>query len=482
MKPEILWNYFLEILKIPHGSGNEAQLRNYIIDIAKQHNLDYSVDKVGNLLVRKPATKGYEDLKTVVLQSHLDMVCEKNSDVVFDFEKDPIQYEVVDGWMKAKGTTLGADNGIGVATQLAILTSKNIEHGNLECLFTIEEETGLTGAFGLEPNWLKAEILLNLDSDNDGQFFIGCAGGIDTEITMGYTLEKIPSFYKCYEIIVKGLSGGHSGDDINRGRENAIKLCNRVLLEAIKNFGLKLNHFKGGNLSNAIPREAMAKIAIPVEKSADFENYVKNFYALVKKELPMTEPNVVVQLQSTASFVDALSDKETESLVKALTAVPHGVIRMAADIPNFVETSTNLAAVNMENGEILITTSQRSSVESRKHEIADQIASIFQLIGAKTKHGTGYPGWTPNVNSPILKVVLETYKRMYNKEGQALAIHAGLECGIISEKYPDMDMVSYGPTMRNFHSPDERVEIASVERFWDLTLEILKSIPKKITD
>ncbi|MCL2417082.1 MAG: aminoacyl-histidine dipeptidase [Bacteroidales bacterium] len=478
MKPQILWNYFLEILKIPHGSGNEEQLRNYIIDIAKQHNLDYSVDKVGNLLIKKSATKGYETRKTVVLQSHLDMVCEKNSDVVFDFEKDPIQHEIVDGWMKAKGTTLGADNGIGVATQLAILTSKNIEHGNIECLFTIEEETGLTGAFGLEPNWLKAEILLNLDSESDGIFCMGCAGGIDTEVTIPYTLEKVPNDFKFYEISVKGLLGGHSGDDINKGRENAIKLCSRMLLAGIREFGLKLNHFKGGNLSNAIPREATAKIAIPAEKSTDFENYVKDFYALVKKELPLTEPNVAIELQPVELFTNILPDKETENLVKVLTAVPHGVIRMATDIPNFVETSTNLASIDMENDEILIKTSQRSSVESRKHEVAGQVASTFQLIGARTKHGTGYPGWTPNVNSPILKIILDAYKRLYNKEGQALAIHAGLECGVISEKYPDMDMVSYGPNMYGIHSPDERVEIASVERFWGLTLEILKNIPE----
>ncbi|MCL2413127.1 MAG: aminoacyl-histidine dipeptidase [Bacteroidales bacterium] len=478
MKPEILWNYFFEILKIPHGSGNEAQLRNYIIDLAKQNNLEYSVDNVGNLLVRKPTTKGYEDRKTVVLQSHLDMVCEKNSDVVFDFEKDPIQHEIVDGWLKAKGTTLGADNGIGVAAQLAILTSNNIAHGNLECLFTIEEETGLVGAFGLDSNWLSAEILLNLDGDY-GHFFMGCAGGTDTEITISYTLEKLPNDYKCYEITVKGLTGGHSGEDINKGRENAIKLCNRVLLAGINNFGLKLNHFKGGNLHNAIPREATAKIAVPTEKSADFENYVKDFYALVKKELPTTEPNVVVELQSVENFANILLDKETKNLVRALAAVPYGVIRMAADIPNFVETSSNLAAINMENGEILITTSHRSSIESRKWEIAHQVASTFELIGAKTKHGAGYPGWTPNINSPILKIALETFKRLYSKDAKALAIHAGLECGLISEKYPTMDMISFGPAMKDIHSPNERVEIASVEQFWNLILEILKNIPKK---
>ena len=479
MKPEILWNYFLEILTIPHASGKEEKLRNHLVDIAKQHNLDYSVDKVGNLLIRKPATKGYEDRKTVVLQSHLDMVCEKNNDAVFDFDKYPIQYEVVDGWIKGKGTTLGADNGIGVAAQLAILTSKDIEHGDIECLFTIEEETGLTGAAGLEPNWMKAEILLNLDSEDDGLFFMGCAGGIDTAITLPYTFEKLPNTYKCYEIVVKGLAGGHSGDDINKGRENALKLCNRVLLAGIKDFDLKLNHFVGGNLRNAIPREATAKIAIPAEKAQDFEKHVKDFHEIVKKELPLTEPNVVVQLQPIEPFAEALPDKETEKLVKALTAAPHGVIRMAADIPNFVETSTNLAAIKMQNGEILITTSQRSSIESRKYEVADQVASTFQLIGAKTKHGDGYPGWTPNINSPILKVVLDAFKRLYNEEGQALAIHAGLECGLISEKYPNMDMVSYGPTMRGVHSPDERMEIATVERFWDLTLEILKDIPRK---
>ena len=479
MKPEILWNYFLKILTIPHASGKEEQLRNYLIDIDKQHNLDYSVDKAGNLLIRKPATKGYEDRKTVVLQSHIDMVCEKNNDVVFDFDKDPIQYEIVDGWIKAKGTTLGADNGIGIAAQLAILTANDIEHGDLECLFTVEEETGLTGAKGLEPNWMKAEILLNLDAGDDGLFFMGCAGGTDTAITLPYTFEKLPNTYKCYEIAVKGLLGGHSGDDINRGRENALKLCNRVLFAGIKDFGLKLNHFSAGNLRNAIAREASAKIAVPAEKSNAFEKFVQDFYATIKKELPLTEPNVVVQLQPIEFFAEALPDKETESLVKSLTAAPHGVIRMSADIPNFVETSTNLAAIKMENGEILITTSQRSSIESRKLEVADQVASTFQLIGAKTKHGEGYPGWTPNVNSPILKVALNAFKQLFNEEGQALAIHAGLECGLISEKYPNMDMVSYGPTMRDIHSPDERMEIAAVERFWDLTLEILKTIPKR---
>ncbi len=479
MNPEILWNYFFEILTIPRPSKKEEKIRAYLIDVAKQHQLDYSVDQTGNVLIRKPATKGYEDRKTVILQSHIDMVCEKNNDVVFDFDKDPIQYEIVDGWIKAKGTTLGADNGIGVAAQLAILTSNNIEHGDLECLFTVDEETGLTGAFGLEPNWLKGDILLNLDSEDDGQFFIGCAGGIDTVITLPYTLEKLPNTYKCYEVQVKGLSGGHSGDDINKGRENALKLCNRVLFAGIKDFDLKLNQFVGGNLRNAIPREASAKIAVPAEKSTAFERYVQDFYAMVKKELPLTEPNVVVHLQAIEPFAEALPDKQTENLVKALTAVPHGVIRMASDIPNFVETSTNLAAIKMQNGEILITTSQRSSIESRKFEVANQVASAFELIGAKTKQGEGYPGWTPNIHSPILKVVLDAFKRLYNEDGQALAIHAGLECGLISKKYPNMDMVSYGPTMRGVHSPDERMDIATVERFWDLTLEILKNIPKR---
>jgi len=479
MEPKILWNYFLEILKIPHASGKEEKLRNYLIDIAKQHNLEYSVDKVGNLLICKPATKGYEDRKTVVLQSHIDMVCEKNNDVVFDFDKDPIQYEIVDGWIKGKGTTLGADNGIGVAAQLAVFTLNALSHVNIDCLFTVEEETGLTGAAGLEQNWMKAEILLNLDSEDDGQFFMGCAGGIDTAITLPYSLEELPNTYKCYEIVVKGLAGGHSGDDINKGRENALKLCNRVLLTGIRSYDLKLNQFVGGNLRNAIPREASAKIAVPSEKSQNFEKFVNEFYGLVKKELPVTEPNVVVQLQPIEPFAEALPNAETEKLVKALAAAPHGVIRMASDIPNFVETSTNLAAIKMQNGEILITTSQRSSIESRKYEVADQVASTFQLIGAKTKHGDGYPGWAPNINSPILKVALDAFKRLYNEEGQALAIHAGLECGLISEKYPNMDMVSYGPTMRGVHSPDERMNIATVERFWDLTLEILKNIPKR---
>ncbi|GHV72675.1 aminoacyl-histidine dipeptidase [Bacteroidia bacterium] len=482
LTPEKIWYYFGKVLQIPRASKKEEHIRAFVTDFAKSHKLSYDVDAVGNVLIRKPATQGYENRRVVALQCHLDMVCEKNSDTVFDFDTEPIQVEVIEGWLHAKGTTLGADNGIGVAAALAILDSPDIQHGDLECLFTTDEETGMTGAFGLQPGWLKADILLNLDSEDDGLFFMGCAGGIDTVIKLAYSKEPLPQGYTSYRLSVKGLKGGHSGDDINRGRENALKLCNRLLSQGIKDYALRLDGFNGGNLRNAIPREASATIAIPTQHQVAFETFVAHFTQTVRKELPVTEPDLTIVLEPLASLTHVLPHQTAQNLCLALSAVPHGVVRMASDIPNFVETSTNLASIKTpitQNGDILIQTSQRSSVDSRKHEIAHSVGAAFTLIGATVTHGEGYPGWTPNPQSPILKLCLDCFKKLFKQDGEALAIHAGLECGLISEKYPAMDMVSFGPTMRGVHSPDEKLEIATVTRFWELTLEILRNIPVK---
>ncbi|GHV35338.1 aminoacyl-histidine dipeptidase [Bacteroidia bacterium] len=476
LEPQKIWYYFREILAIPRPSKKEEKIREYLIDFAKKHNLEHKTDATGNILITKNAVKGYENKATVVLQSHIDMVCEKNTDKVFDFDKDGIETEIKDGWLVAKGTTLGGDNGIGVAMELALLASDDIEHGKIECLFTVDEETGLTGAIGLEPGFFTGKILLNLDSEDDGQFFMGCAGGIGTTVKMKYAVEELPADFVAYQLDVKGLKGGHSGDDINRGRENAIKLLNRILRRGIEAFELKINDFKGGNLHNAIPREASARIAVPQKNAEYFEKFVTKFYEEIKGELPSTEPDVVVQSAKCKMQNAIMTDKDALNLVRAISACPHGVIRMTSDMPNFVETSTNLASIKMADGRIDIGTSQRSSIESRKYEIAHQVADVFQLAGAKVEHGEGYPGWKPNPNSSILKVALDCYERIFHEKGQKLVIHAGLECGLFSEKYPELDMVSYGPTMRGVHSPDERLEIKTVEKFWALTLEILKSL------
>ncbi len=366
LNPEKLWFYFTEILNIPRPSKKEEKIVKYLLDFGKQHKLESLQDEIGNVLIRKGATEGMENRKSVVLQSHVDMVCEKNNDVVFDFEKDPIQTWIEDGWVKAKGTTLGADDGIGVAAQLALLASDNIPHGPIECLFTIDEETGLTGAFGLKADFLKSKILLNLDSEDDGELFIGCAGGKDTVITLPYIKVAAPTNHKSYKVNVSGLMGGHSGDDIQKGRGNANKILNRALWSATNNFGLKLSVFDGGNLRNAIAREAFANICVPEKNSKEFCNYIENFNQIVKAEYKVTEPDLKVEVSEIDDVDFVLDDSSQEKLLNSLYACPHGVIAWSAEIPNFVETSTNLASVKTLEDTIIITTSQRSSVESAK--------------------------------------------------------------------------------------------------------------------
>lgn len=479
LKPEKLWNHFEEICNRPHPSKKEEKLSEYVISFAKSHNLEYAVDDFGNIVIRKPATPGKENLTPVVLQGHLDMVCEKNSDVVHDFDNDPIQCYIEGDWVKAKGTTLGSDNGIGVAAALAVAEAKDVEHGPIEFLFTLDEETGLFGAQALKPGFLKTDILLNLDSEEDGALYIGCAGGKSTFAKFKFSPEKVPAESLAYQIKVTGLKGGHSGLDIQAGRGNALKIINRLLWGLTKQFEIKLSKLNGGSKHNAIPRESFAIVTVSKAKEQEFLAYVENYNNTVKAELATNEPNLKVEAVA-AQIPENVMDTVTQmNLLNSLYALPHGVITMSPDIPGLVETSTNLAVIVTEDSTVSITTSQRSSVESEKEDIANMVASTFHLGGAEVNQGDGYPGWKPNVHSPILGTIKTVYKNMYGSEPEVKAIHAGLECGIINERYPHMDMISFGPTIHGAHSPDEKVQISTVEKFWDLLVNVLKNVPVK---
>ena len=475
LEPKSLFKFFEEILSIPRPSKHEEKMTEYLINWAKERNLEYVSDEIGNVIIRKGATKGKENSPWVCLQSHIDMVCEKNSDKVFDFEKDAIVPKIEGEWLKADGTTLGADDGIGVATALAILDANDIEHGPIECLFTVDEETGLSGAEALSADVLKSRILLNLDSEDEGEIFIGCAGGIDTVAKLPYDKEETPDA-PAFKIMVKGLKGGHSGDDINKGLACANKLLNRILWSLDKEMDLRLSCFEGGNLRNAIAREANATFVVAQADVELMKEIVEKFAVDLKYEFRTTEPDMEITLseaEKPAFVVDMLSQ---DNLLNVLYACPHGVLAMSREIPGFVETSTNLASVKMKEDHFFITTSQRSSVESAKYAAAYRVESCFLLAGADVEHGDGYPGWAPNPESKILKIAVDAYKKLFNKEPIVRAIHAGLECGLIGEKYPGMDMISYGPTLRGVHSPDERLEVKTVELYWKHTLEILKNI------
>lgn len=477
LEPKRIWYYFKEILEIPRPSKKEEKIAAYLMDFAKDHKLEAKRDKVGNVLILKPATAGKENAKTVILQSHIDMVCEKNSDVEHDFDKDPIDAYIDDkGWVRAKGTTLGADDGIGVAAQLALLEADDIEHPPIECLFTVDEETGMTGAFGLQKDFLKGKILLNLDSEDDGELFIGCAGGKDTVGKLAYEMEACPDNHLGYRINIGGLKGGHSGDDIHKGRANANKILNRLVWNLTEEFDARLTSFDAGNLRNAIAREGEALIALPKGNEAGLESFVEQFQKEVKAEWHVSEPDLWVKAHKAECPQKVLMAEYQSTLLNMIYAMPHGVIAWSQDIENFVETSTNLAAVKTMEDHFHITTSQRSSVESAKKNIGDRVASVFRLAGAKVEQGDGYPGWTPNPNSEIMNITAQSYEKLFEQKPKVLAIHAGLECGLIGEKYPGLDMISYGPTIKGAHSPDEGVEISTVEKFWDLTLDVLKKI------
>jgi dipeptidase D len=478
LKPERLWFYFGEVLKIPRPSKKEEKIIEYLVSFGKKNNLETLRDKVGNVIIRKPASPGLEKAPSVCLQGHVDMVCEKDAEVDHDFQKDPIQAYIEDGWLKARGTTLGADNGIAVAAMLALLEAKDITHGPLECLFTIDEETGLTGAFGLKPGVLKSRILLNLDSEDDGQFFIGCAGGKDTVIELPLEKDKVPQGYKALRMRVHGLQGGHSGDDIHRNRANANKVLNRFLWETAGKFGTRVSSFDGGNLRNAIPREAASIFIVPVDQLKSVKSYAGLYLKNLRYEYRVAEPDMKIDLEDFKMPDFVLAKTMQDKLLNSLYACPHGVIAWSQDIPGFVETSTNLASVKMKDGKILIATSQRSSIESAKDDTCQMVAAVFKLTGAKIEHTDGYPGWSPNPNSKILEICVHSYEKLFGKKPVVRAIHAGLECGIIGDKYPGMDMISYGPTMQGVHSPSERLEISTVAKFWTLTLNLLKNISK----
>ena len=478
LQPAEVWRHFEDICQIPRPSKKEDQIIAFLIEFGKRNNLETKRDEIGNVLIKKPATPGKENLKTVVLQSHMDMVCEKNNETEHNFDTDAIVPWIDNGWVKAKGTTLGADDGIGMAAEMALLTSNDIEHGPIECLFTVDEETGLSGAFALQPGFFDGKILLNLDSEDEGELFIGCAGGIDTLATMEYQKEEIPAGHFAIRIDVKGLLGGHSGDEINKGRGNSNKILNRFLWQINKKYDIRLNDFNGGNLRNAIPREAFAIITLPSEFKENVRVDLNIYAAEMEQVWDINEPKLKITLESVDK-PDFVIDRQTSNnLFDALYACPHGVFTMSSKMPGMVETSTNLASVKFtENENILITTSQRSDVDSEKYNIAQMVGSALTMGGAKIEHTDGYPGWAPNPNSEILTVAAESYERLFEVKPIIRSIHAGLECGLFLEKYPEMDMISFGPTLRDVHSPDERINIETVDKFWKHLVDILQNIP-----
>ncbi len=476
LQPAAVWKYFYDITRIPHPSKKEEKLIRYLLDFAAEHQLESHKDAAGNVLIKKPASRS--GLAPVILQSHIDMVCEKNVDVDHNFDTDPIETIVEGNWLKAKGTTLGADNGIGVAAQLAILAASNIEHGDLECLFTVDEETGLTGAHRLSKNFLTARYLINLDTEEEGEFYIGCAGGKGTIATFNYIKEKTPAGYFWFRIDVKGLMGGHSGSEINTGRGNANKILNRYLWKLSKKYDFVLAEIGGGNQHNAIPRESYAVCGVPYSKKESVAVELNLFIPEIEEELKITDPNVKIYIESITAPLSVIDKQTTNNLLNAIYACPHGVLGMSYDLEGLVETSTNLASVKMDGNKIITGTSQRSFSESLKENAANMVNAVFTLAGAEVIHNDGYPGWKPNPDSEIVKIGKRCYLNLFGKEPEVKAIHAGLECGLFLEKYPYLDMISCGPTIREAHSPDEKVEISTVEKWWKLLLEMLKNIPE----
>jgi len=480
LKPEPIWNYFEEICRIPRISKNEKKIRQYLLDFAKKNNLLTREDKVGNILIKKPASPGMENIKTVVLQSHMDMVGEKNADYPHNWLTDPIIPVIKDGWVTATSTTLGADDGIGIASQLAILTDKSLKAGEIECLFTVDEESGMTGAINLRPEFFTGRTLINLDSEDEGILFIGCAGGMDTVGTMKY--EKIPAGKgKCaLRLYVTGLHGGHSGDEIHKGYGNSVKIMNRLLWNISNKFEISVADFDGGNLRNAIPREAFATIVVDLKYSESVKRRIDTFYLTLVEEFGNLEKGLRISVKET-EMPAVVMDKITQTkFINALSCCPHGAIAWSNEMDDLVETSTNLASAKFsENNTIKIVTTQRSSIESSKHEAAAMVESCLSLAGAKVVQSDGYPGWKPNINSEILKLTLESYQKLFSKSPSVRAIHAGLECGLIYEKFKGIDMISFGPTIRGAHTPEEMIEISTASMFWDLLTDVIKRMPEK---
>ncbi len=479
LEPKLVWELFEEITKVPRPSKREEKIAAWMVKFAEENNLEWQKDELGNLIIRKPATSGMEDKKGIVIQGHLDMVCEKNSDVEFDFDNDPLQVYIDGDWVKAKGTTLGADNGIGLAMGLALLKSTDIPHPYLELLCTLDEETGLTGAMQLGTDLIKADILINLDSEEDGAFTIGCAGGMNTSASYKYEMDAIPANHTAYAINLTGLQGGHSGIEIHDGRANAIKLLNRILWNYIDKYDFRISSFTAGSAHNAIPREAFAVVTVAKDDESKFLENIKECNDTYKQEWGTKEPSINLEATPTDMPSRVMTKDMQKQLTTSLYASFHGPLRYSPDIDGLVQTSTNLATIETKDDEVFVLTSQRSSVESEKIDMANMVRCAFELGGAKVEHGDGYPAWQPNINSPILNIAKNIFIEMYGKEPVIEAIHAGLECGLIGEKYPGIDMLSFGPNLKDVHSPDEKMQISTVVKCWNLLLEIVKNIPAK---
>ena len=480
LKPACVFEQFAKINEIPRPSKHEEKMIEYLKSFGESHGLDTEVDETGNVIIRKPATKGYENKETIILQSHMDMVCEKLVDVDFDFNKDAIQTYVDGEWLTAKGTTLGADDGIGCAIELAILDSNDIEHGPIECVFTRDEETGLTGAEGMKPGFMKGDMLINLDSEDEGQIFVSCAGGRNTTATFRFQKEQAPEGWFFLKGSLKGLVGGHSGDDINKKRANSLKLLTRYLYRIQEKFGLRLASFNAGKLHNAIPRDGVIIFAVPADAKEQARAEWNIFVSEVEEEFHVTENSMKFDLESTEAE-PVLPAEVSTKLVQALQGLDNGVFAMCQDeaISWLVETSSNVASIESGDDKAIVVASQRSNVMSALDNQAATIKAVFQLAGAEVVQGEGYPAWKMNPDSKLTALTVEAYKKLFGKDPKVLGIHAGLECGLFSEKYPNLDMVSFGPTLRGVHSPDERLHIPTVQMVWDHLMEILKNIPNR---
>ncbi|MCL4483671.1 MAG: aminoacyl-histidine dipeptidase [Bacteroidetes bacterium] len=479
LEPKVLWENFYALTQVPRPSKHEEKIQEFMVKFGKSLGLETEKDAVGNVVIRKPATPGMENRKGIVMQCHLDMVPQKNGDTKHDFEKDPIDAWIDGEWVKARGTTLGADNGMGVAAAMSVLASRDLIHGPVEALFTCDEETGMTGAFGLKAGWLKGDILLNMDSEDEGELYVGCAGGVNGNIEFEYDEMVVPKGYSPYKLTVKGLKGGHSGLDINLGRGNANKLLVRFLKYATREMDVRLAEINGGGMRNAIPREAYAVVVVPTEAVNEFLTAVAKYVSIYKAELSVTEPNLSFAAEETAKPKSLIDERVQDDLIDSVYACPNGAIRMSDSMPGLVETSTNLATVKSENGVIFVKCLLRSSVDSAKDDLCEQVESVFSLAGAMVRFDGAYPGWKPNMDSAILKQMKKIYENKFGKVPEVKAIHAGLECAILGSIYPHWDMISFGPTMRFPHSPDEKVNIRTVLKFWDFLVEILKNAPLK---
>lgn len=478
LEPKALWNHFADLNAVPRPSKKEERVIRFMTDFGKSLNLPTEVDDAGNVVIRKPATAGMENRQTVVLQSHLDMVHQKNNDTVFDFDTEGIRMKVDGDWVKAEGTTLGADNGIGVATIMALLSTDNVAHPPLEALFTIDEETGMTGAFELKHGWLNGSILLNLDTEDDNELTIGCAGGVDVTASGVYDEEDTLNSTVPLKVTIKGLSGGHSGMDINKGLANANKLLVRALWRTHERFGLRIASIDGGGLRNAIPRESSASVVVDLQHRKGFENYLGELEEVLRQEYASTDPNLRIEVEEVDAPNKVMQEEFQDALLSALLACPNGIYRMSPDITGLVQTSNNLARIIAGNGEISVMCLTRSSLDSEKQDLANALTACFSLAGLTTTLAGDYPGWQPRPGSKIVALMDALYREMFDEKPHVMACHAGLECGIIGGAYPELDMVSFGPNIRGAHSPDERVQISSVQKYWGYLIETLRRIPE----